>query len=72
MSGQSICEPVPMPYASLHEVFACCATPSVMWKPVTITCEKGTSVAESLSNAFDDQVSLHFKYVCISFVYNFI
>lgn len=53
--GQSICEPIPMPYASLHEVFACCATPSVMWKPITVSCDKGTSVIESLSNAFDDQ-----------------
>lgn len=53
--GQSICEPIPMPYASLHEVFACCATPSVMWKPITVSCDRGTSVTESLSNAFDDQ-----------------
>lgn len=54
-AGQTLCEPTATPYTTLHEVFACCASPSVMWRPVTVSCEQGTSVSDSLRQAFDDE-----------------
>lgn len=54
-AGQTVVEPTQTPFESLHEVFACCANPGVMWRPVSVRCEQGTSVSDSLRLAFDDE-----------------
>jgi len=38
-------------------VFACFATPSVMWKPMEVDAVAGEKVTDSLKLAFDDSVS---------------
>uniref|UniRef100_A0A1B6FAI1 BTB domain-containing protein n=1 Tax=Cuerna arida TaxID=1464854 RepID=A0A1B6FAI1_9HEMI len=53
--GQTVCEPTATPFTSLHEVFACCANPSVMWQPVNVRCEQGRSITDSIKMAFDDE-----------------
>jgi hypothetical protein len=49
--------PTETPYTSLHDVFACFATPSVMWKPMEVDADAGEKVTDSLKLAFDDAVS---------------
>lgn len=38
-------------------MFACFATPSVMWKPMEVDMGRGEKVTDSLKTAFDDPVS---------------
>ncbi|XP_069687800.1 RCC1 and BTB domain-containing protein 1-like [Periplaneta americana] len=52
--GQSVTSPTETPFTSLHDVFACFATPSVMWKPMEVDLDTGEKVTDSLKLAFDD------------------
>ncbi|KAK7864423.1 hypothetical protein R5R35_000463 [Gryllus longicercus] len=53
--GQSVSSPVATPFSSLHDVFACFASPSVMWQPVQVEQQVCERVADSMRQAFDDQ-----------------
>jgi hypothetical protein len=64
LTGQNVTIPTETPYTSLHDVFACFATPSVMWKPMEVDADAGEKVTDSLKLAFDDPVSkLKFVFV---------
>ena len=53
--GQSVVAPTETPFISLHDVFACFATPSVTFLPMETEVSTGPSVYDSLKLAFDDQ-----------------
>ncbi|GFG32082.1 hypothetical protein Cfor_08566 [Coptotermes formosanus] len=55
--GQNVTSPTETPFTSLHDVFACFATPSVMWKPMEVDADAGEKVTDSLKLAFDDPSS---------------
>ena len=46
--------PTETPFISLHDVFACFATPSVTFLPMETEVTTGPSVYDSLKLAFDD------------------
>lgn len=46
--------PTETPFTSLHDVFACFATPSVTFVPMETEVTNGPSVYDSLKLAFDD------------------
>jgi len=52
--GQSVVSPTETPFTSLHDVFACFATPSVTFIPMETEVTNGPSVYDSLKLAFDD------------------
>ena len=52
--GQSVVSPTETPFTSLHDVFACFATPSVTFVPMETEVTNGPSVYDSLKLAFDD------------------
>nr|CAD7426419.1 unnamed protein product [Timema monikensis] len=52
--GQSVSTPFLTPFSRLHDVFACFATPSVMWRPMRVELNVGEKVSDALRNAFDD------------------
>jgi len=52
--GQSVVSPTETPFISLHDVFACFATPSVTFLPMETEVTTGPSVYDSLKLAFDD------------------
>ena len=52
--GQSVVSPTETPFNSLHDVFACFATPSVTFIPMETEVTNGPSVYDSLKLAFDD------------------
>nr|CAD7577020.1 unnamed protein product [Timema californicum] len=54
--GQSVSAPFLTPFSRLHDVFACFATPSVMWRPMRVELDAGEKVSDALRNAFDDLV----------------
>jgi len=58
ITGQNVTSPTETPFTSLHDVFACFATPSVMWEPMEVDADAGEKVTDSLKLAFDDQVSI--------------
>jgi len=58
ITGQNVTSPTETPYTSLHDVFACFATPSVMWKPMEVDADAGEKVSDSLKLAFNDPVSI--------------
>ncbi|XP_023712816.2 RCC1 and BTB domain-containing protein 1 [Cryptotermes secundus] len=55
--GQNVKSPTETPFTSLHDVFACFATPSVMWKPMGVDLDSGEKVTDSLKTAFDNPSS---------------
>jgi RCC1 and BTB domain-containing protein len=65
ITGQNVTCPTETSFTSLHDVFACFATPSVMWKPVEVDVDAAERVTDSLKLAFDDPVSI-LKFVSCS------
>jgi RCC1 and BTB domain-containing protein len=57
IAGQNVASPTETPFTSLHDVFACFATPSVMWKPMEVAFDSGEKLTDSLKTAFDNPVS---------------
>nr|CAD7459960.1 unnamed protein product [Timema tahoe] len=55
--GQSVSTPFLTPFSRLHDVFACFATPSVMWRPMRVELDVWEKLSDALRNAFDDQSS---------------
>ena len=45
-------------FSSLHEVFALWASPSVTYEPLNVTAFTRSSLAQAMSLALDDEVSL--------------
>lgn len=61
--GQSVVCPTETPFTSVHEVFACFATPSVTHIPMSTEIHSGLSVLDSLKEAFDDLTTSDIKFV---------
>jgi RCC1 and BTB domain-containing protein len=57
IAGQIVTSPTETPFTSLHDVFACFATPRVTWKPMEVHFSPGEKLTDSLKTAFDDPVS---------------
>lgn len=52
--GQSVTTPTETPFHSMHEVFACFASPAVTWRPMELDVVPVTRVTDSLRVAFDN------------------
>lgn len=61
--SQSLTVPTEVPFGSIHDIFACFATPSVTWKPILLTSTKINRVLDSLSQAFDDEKTSDLKFI---------
>ncbi|XP_023240881.1 RCC1 and BTB domain-containing protein 1-like [Centruroides sculpturatus] len=62
--GQSITVPTETPFHSLHDVFACFASPAVTWVPMKLDISDTSRVNDSLQQAFDDPVTSDLK-ICV-------
>lgn len=62
--GQSITVPTETPFHSLHDVFACFASPAVTWIPMKLDISDTSRVNDSLQQAFDDPVTSDLK-ICV-------
>lgn len=60
--GQSVVIPTETPFASIHDVFSCFATPSVTHEPMVTEVSSGPSILDSLKLAFDDATTSDIKF----------
>lgn len=60
--GQSVTSPNETPFHSLHDAFACFASPTVTWKPMELDVERAVRVYDSLKGAFDDSETSDLKF----------
>jgi len=61
--GQSVVCPTLTPFSTLHDVFACFATPSVTFLPMETEITAGPSVYDSLRLAFDDMETADVRFL---------
>ena len=52
--GQSVQDATRTPFKTLHDVFACYASPTVTYQPILTEVAKGQSLVQAFSSAFDD------------------
>ncbi|XP_063224238.1 RCC1 and BTB domain-containing protein 1-like isoform X3 [Bacillus rossius redtenbacheri] len=55
--GQIVAVPTETPFTTMYDVFACFATPSVMWRPMRVNMEAGRKFADCFRTVFDDSGS---------------
>lgn len=60
--GQSVTVPTETPFQSMHDVFACFASPAVTWTPIHLDVSSNSTVVDSLRAAFDDPATSDIKF----------
>ncbi|XP_064456024.1 RCC1 and BTB domain-containing protein 1-like [Ornithodoros turicata] len=62
--GQSVTTLTETPFHSIHDVFACFASPTVTWKPMSLDICQPNKVSDSIKLAFNDPATSDVKF-CI-------
>lgn len=60
--GQSVTTPTETPFHSIHDVFACFASPAVTWKPMSLDICQLNKIGDSLKMAFNDPATSDVKF----------
>ncbi|GIY98069.1 RCC1 and BTB domain-containing protein 1 [Caerostris extrusa] len=60
--GQAVTTPAETPFHSLHDVFACFASPAVTWKPMELDVVLTNKVSDSVRLSFDEEETSDLKF----------
>lgn len=61
--GQSVQDPTRTPFKSLHDVFACYASPTVTYEPMITETSKGQSLMQDFKAAFNDPTTSDLEFL---------
>ncbi|GFY75775.1 RCC1 and BTB domain-containing protein 1 [Trichonephila inaurata madagascariensis] len=60
--GQAVTSAAETPFHSLHDVFACFASPAVTWKPMELDVVLSNKVSDSVRGSFDEEETSDLKF----------